>query len=261
MNRLYKAIFLILGWALLATRPGAAAQPKAQVSWEPIEAGLMQLAGGDGNGAADTFVRAIRSGDASGLAELLMDLTEVYIAYRVSPEEDSARTLEVQARLEVARQFFYRRQITPAVLGDALTRIRQLLKRAPVTESSPSLLRPLLCNLRLLSGDRATDGEAVLEHSGQSRDLGPLKLQRPVFQPLPSVTEDAREAKIKDSVAVELTLDSEGCPASEKLLKPLSRGLAEQTLSTLRWWAFEPTRYNGIAVGWKLNVVIRFVIF
>ena len=101
----------------------------------------------------------------------------------------------------------------------------------------------------------------MLEPSGQSRDLGPLKLQRPVFQPLPPLTEDAREAKIKDSVAVELTLDSEGCPASERLLKPLSKGLAEQTLSTLRWWAYEPARYNGIAVGWRLNVVVRFVVF
>ena len=91
--------------------------------------------------------------------------------------------------------------------------------------------------------------------------MGPLTFQRPVFQPLPLVPEAAREAKVKDSVVVELTLDSEGCPASVRLLKPLSRGLSEHTLATVRWWAYEPARYNEIPVGWKVNVAVKFLIF
>jgi hypothetical protein len=62
-------------------------------------------------------------------------------------------------------------------------------------------------------------------------------------------------------VVVELLLDSEGCPRAETLLKPLPQGLAEQTLATLKWWAFEPARYDGAAVGWKLVLTTRFISF
>ena len=257
MRWMCRAVFLSFGMALLAAHPGAA-QPDAQVPWERIDEGLARLAAGDGKGAAAAFVKAKRA-DGSGLSELLLDLNDAYVVYTVGPR-DRDRTLEVHERLNVASQAYVRRRIPPAIVADALTRIRALLKEKPGNPSSP-LLRPLLCHLRLLSQDRATDGEAVLEITGNSRDMGPLQFQRPVFQPLPPVPEAAREAKIKDSVMVELTLDSEGCPASETLLKPLPQGLAEQTLVTLKWWAYDPARYNGTAVGFKFNVAVRFVIF
>jgi hypothetical protein len=256
MKRICKAVFLSFGMALLIARPGAA-QPDARVPWETIETGLARLAAGDGQGAAASFGKA-RSADGSGLAELLMDLTDAYVVYTVGPR-DFARAMEVNERLDVANQYYYQHPIPPAVLADALTRIRKLLKQTPGNPSSPPLLRPLLCNLRLLSRDRATDGEAVLEIIG--RDVGALKFQQPVFQPSPPVPEGAREARIKDSVMVELVLDSEGCPASEKLLKPLPHGLADQTLATVKWWAYEPARYQGTTVGFKFNLVVKFLIF
>lgn len=255
MKRIRNAVVLI-GLALLIARPGAA-QPDAQVPWERVDQGLAQLAAGDAKGAAASFVKA-SSTDRSGLSGLLLDLTDAYVVYTVGPK-DFARAMAVNERLDVANQYYYQHNIPPAVLADALARIRKLLKQTPGNPSSPPLLRPLLCNLRLLSRDRATDGEAVLEIIG--RDVGTLKFQQPVFQPLPPVPEAAREAKIKDSVAVELVLDSEGCPASEKLLKPLPQGLAEQTLATLKWWAYEPARYQETAVGFKFNVIVKFVIF
>jgi hypothetical protein len=258
MNRSCKAVFLSLGLALLAARPGAA-QPDARMPWETIGMGFAQLAAGDAKDAAASFVKA-KSADGSGLSELLLDLADAYVVYTVGPR-DWERTLQVHERLDIASQTYYRHPIPPAVLAEALTQIRALLKEKPGDPSAPSLLRPLLCNLRLLSRDRATDGEPVLELTGRSRDVGPLQFQRPVFQPFPPVPEAARETKIKDSVAVELTLDSEGCPASETLLKPLPQGLAEQTLATLKWWAYEPARYQGTGVGLKIKVVVKFLIF
>jgi TonB family protein len=256
MKRSCNTVFLSLGLALLAA---AASGQTPDARWEPIDAGLARLADGDGKGAAATFLKA-RSADGSGLAELLMDLTDAYVAYAAGPG-DSARALEINERLDVANQFFHQRHIPDAVLGDALARIRKRLRQAPAGDSSPDLLRPLLCHLRLLSRDRATDGEPVLEPSGRSSDLGPLKLQRPVFQPAPPIPEAAREARIKGFVVIGLVLDSEGCPSSEKLLKPLSKGLSEQTLATVRWWAYEPARYKNVAVGWKFNLSIKYALF
>lgn len=247
-------------WVGTAACAQSAAQPAARVPWEQIGTGLARLADGDG-GAAEADFRRARKTDESGLAELLTQLTEAYVVYNPqSGPEAPARSLKANERLDAANRHFYRRQIPPAVLADALTRIRTLLKQAPARESSPPLLRPLLCNLRLLSRDHATDGEPVLEVTGKSRDVGSLSFPQPVFAPNPPYTEAARESRTGGTVVVELILDSEGCPVSETLLKPLSKGLADQTLATLRWWAFQPARYEKTAVGIKITMTVRFAI-
>jgi hypothetical protein len=261
MKQSHKAIFLILGLAL----PGASAQaaePAASVPWERIDAGLARLAEGNGEAAEASFESA-RSADPSGLAGLLRELAAAYVADdpRVSaggpadPHQDGDL-------LDVARQHFHQRPVPPAVLGDALARIRRLLKPSPAGGPSPLFLRPLLCNLRLLSGDHATDGEPVLEARGDSGDMGPLVRPRPEFTPSHHLTAAAKQLRTRDTLVidVELVLDSEGCPASLKLLKPAHNLLVDQTLDSLRWWAYEPARYDGFAVGWRLpiNLNVRF---
>jgi hypothetical protein len=263
-----KEVFLGLGLTLLVTAGGTAraqapASPHQGVVDARIEAGLTQLAGGDGQAAAASFETA-RSADSSGLAELLMELTEAYIVDdpRVSPEGTAASRKD-RDLLDIASQHFHQRHIPPTVLGDALTRIRRLLKQAPAKGSSTHLLRPLLCNLRLLSGDRATDGEPVLEASGTSSKMGSLIHPRPEFTPSPHLTDAAKKSRTGDNLVidVELIVDSEGCPASKRLLEPRPNALVNQALASLGWWAYEPARYDETAVGWKLpiHLTIRFV--
>jgi hypothetical protein len=262
MKRFCTALFLSLGLAYtgaaaFAQAPDAAVQPVAQTTWEWIDEGLTRLAAGDGKAAKESFWKAGRTDD-SGFSELLMDLTQAYLDF-----DPGSRThaQDANQRLAVANQRFYELHIPPAVLGEALTRIRKVLKRPSAQETSPALLRPLLCNLRLLARDVATEGEPVLEPSGASRDMGPLTFPRPLFNPPPPFTDDARLFRTHGNVVIELIVDSEGCPRAEKLLKPLPQGLAEQTLATLKWWAFEPARYDGAAVGWKLVLTTRFTSF
>jgi hypothetical protein len=90
---------------------------------------------------------------------------------------------------------------------------------------------------------------------------GSLIPPRPVLTPPPPFTGAATGFRTGGVVIVELFVDSKGCPASEKLLKPLPYGLAEQTLATLRWWAFEPAQDEGHAVGWKLYQTVRFAFY
>jgi len=266
MNR--KAVFLSLGLALLATAGGTArAQATAGSTGEVlprgVEAGLAQLASGDGKAALASFETA-RSTDNSGLAGLLMELTQAYVVDdpQVSTESKTPSRKD-RDLLDIAFRHFQQRPIPPTVLRDTLARIRQLLKPAPAQGSSPRFLRPLLCNLRLLSGDRATDGEPVLEASGKSGNPGSLIRPRPQFTPSPHLTEAAKGSRTGDTLVidVELVVDSEGCPASRTLLKPRPDALVDQALISLGWWAYEPARYDETAVGWKLpiHLTISFV--
>jgi hypothetical protein len=268
MNRFRKAVFSSLGLALLVTAGGTArAQAPAGSTGEvlprEIEAGLTQLASGDGKAALASFETA-RSTDNSGLAELLMELTQAYVvdAPQAGPESKTPSRKDKDL-LDIASRHFHQRHIPPMVLRETLARIRQLLKPAPAQGSSSRFLRPLLCNLRLLSGDRATDGEPVLEASGKSSDMGSLIHPRPQFTPSPHWTEAAKASRTGDTLVidVELVVDSEGCPASEKLLEPLPNALVDQALASLGWWAYEPARYDETAVGWKLpiHLTINFV--
>jgi hypothetical protein len=260
MKRFCKTVALSLGLAL----PGAGLYAvEASIPWEQIDTGLTRLAGGDGVGAGTSF-EAARSSDPSHLAGLLGELTAAYVADdpRVSPES-TIHSRRDRDLLDIARRDFHRQPVPPAVLNEALTRIRRLLKQAPAQGPYLSYLRPLLCNLRLLSGDRSTDGEPVLEAGGKSGDMGPLAHPTPQFTPSPHLTPAAKADRAGDTLVidVELVLDSEGCPTSEKLIQPLPDALVKQTLASLSWWAYEPARYDGYAVGWKLPVSlnVRFV--
>lgn len=55
-------------------------------------------------------------------------------------------------------------------------------------------------------------------------------------------------------------MDSEGCPASAKFLKRLPESLSEQTLASLRWYAFDPARYQGAPVSLKFTLTVTFMI-
>lgn len=247
----------LASWTGTMAQAQEAARPAPAVPWERIEAGLSRLAAGDGEGAEAAF-REARKGDDSSVADLFAQLTRAYVAFNRPGEYRPTASIKASERLEAANRDFYRQHIPPAVLGDALARIRKALKQAPPEEASPSLLRPLLCNVRLLARDRATDGEPVLEQTG--KDTGSLVHPKPVFAPMPPYTESARRDRIKGSVVMEVVTDSEGCPASAKVLKPLSRGLAEQAVASWNWWAYQPARYDGAAVGFKYVLSFGFAI-
>jgi TonB family protein len=247
-------------WSLvLLVGPSAFAQsatPPA-VPWERIDAGLSQLAAGDGKAAEASFAAAQKADD-SGLAEVLTQLTRAYVAFNRSDEYRPKRSIQANDRLDAANRTFYHQTIAPAVLNETLARVRKLLKQRPATEPPPVLLRPLLCNLRLLARDHATDGEPVLEHDGTTRNPGPLVDPKPVFAPMPPYTEAARLSTTSGSAVLDVTLDSEGCPAAAKVVKPLPKRLADQAETTWKWWAYEPARYQGTAVGYRQTVTFTF---
>jgi TonB family protein len=236
-----------------------AARPAPAIPWERIDAGLSQLAAGDGDAAEASFGKA-RKTDDSGLSELLAELTHAYLAFNLTSEYPPRRSIKANERLDYANRSFYRQHIPPAVLKEALERTRKLLKETPATGSSPSLLRPLLCNLRLLARDHTTDGEPVLETTGKSKEVGSLVLPKPVFAPLPPYTEAARKERVQGSVVMAVVVDSEGCPLSAKVLKPLPQRQADQAEASWKWWAYQPASYEQHPVGLKYVLTFGFAI-
>jgi TonB family protein len=237
----------------------SAAPPAPAVPWERIDAGLSQLASGDGEAAEASFAAAQKADD-SGLAEVLTQLTRAYVAFNRAGDYPPKRSIQANDRLDAANRTFHHQTVAPAVLDDALARVRKLLKQRPPTEPSPVLLRPLLCNLRLLARDHATDGEPVLEHDGTTKASVPLVDPKPVFAPIPPYTEAARQTMTSGSAVLDVTLDSEGCPASAKIVKPLPKRLADQAETTWKWWAYEPARYQGAPVGYRQTVTFSFFV-
>jgi TonB family protein len=217
---------------------------------------LSQLAAGDG-GAAETSFGKARKADDSGLSDLLEQLTQAYVAFNLTTEPHPKRSLKANEDLDYANRSFYKRHIPPAVLQEALERTRKLLKATPAM-GSPDLLHPLLCNLRLLARDRATDGEPVLETT--SRDVGSLVPPKPVFAPLPPYTEAARKDRVQGSVVMAVVVDSEGCPLTAKVLKPLPQRQADQAEATWKWWAYQPASYEKHPVGLKYNLTFGFAV-
>jgi hypothetical protein len=247
---------LLVGAPALAQSPE---KPKAEVPWTRIEAGLTQLAAGDGKAAEESF-RAAGKADASGLSGVLDELTEAYVAIH-GPVVAGALAPWVRAeqRLNAAAQRFHRQPVPQAVVGEALTRIRKILKPAPSSQS-PDLLRPLLCNLRLLAGDHATDGEPVLEVTN-SKEVGSLTRPQGVFTPQPVFTAEARKGRTKGTLVIRVKIDSEGCPTPTKVLKPeLPDELSDQALSILRWYAYEPATYQGSPVAIFFNLSLGFTV-
>ena len=254
MTHSRRAFFLSLALVPWGVRPGAA----ATVPWGQIDTGLAQLADGDGKAAEATFQSA-RGADDSGVAKLLLELTRAYVAYSSSEEpDDRARSMETNARLDIANRHFYQLHIPPAVLDDTLALVRERLEPRHAKGSSPALLRPLLCNLRLLARDPAMDVEPI-DFRGPG-DGGSLTCLQPLFAPSPPFTAAAKQARTQGRVVIELVVDSEGCPGSETLVEALPNGLGEQTMATLRWWAFEPARYDGTAVKSKVVHTTKFVV-
>jgi Gram-negative bacterial TonB protein C-terminal len=248
---------LAAGFFALLAGPAAHAQSAAQtaeIPWGQIETGFAQLAGGDSKAALASFRKA-RGADDSGLAELLYGLSQAHAEYKrwLPPKGlrgDIQASMRAHELIGAANQHLQRRPIPRDIVSDALARIRQLLRQAPPDESS-SLLRPLLCNLRLLADDRATDGEPVLEYRGPASVTGSLVGPRGVFIPSPLLTEAARKAHMNGSMIVEVIVDSEGCVASAKILKPLPYGMVDQAMATLPWHGYEPARLDGKAIAMK----------
>lgn len=75
---------------------------------------------------------------------------------------------------------------------------------------------------------------------------------------LPEYTEEARQAKLAGQELLSLIVGKKGLPSNVRLLKPLGKGLDEQTIAAVEQWKFIPGTYKGHTVPVVVTLSLYF---
>jgi TonB family protein len=74
----------------------------------------------------------------------------------------------------------------------------------------------------------------------------------------PGVTEEARTAKARGTVILEVTVRVDGTVDVVRVIQPLGYGLTESAIQALRQWTFEPAKKDGQRLPVRMNISISF---
>lgn len=84
---------------------------------------------------------------------------------------------------------------------------------------------------------------------------------RPIYQPDPEYSEEARKAKYQGSVLLWVVVGTDGRVHDVKILRTLGLGLDEKAIEAVKTWKFEPAQKDGKAVTCQVNVEVNFHLY
>jgi protein TonB len=93
---------------------------------------------------------------------------------------------------------------------------------------------------------------------GVFRAGGGVSVPRPIYNPEPEFSEEARRAKYQGIVMLQLVVDADGTPRNIQVTRSLGMGLDEKAIEAVSEWRFEPGRKNGHPVPVLINVEVDF---
>ncbi len=122
---------------------------------------------------------------------------------------------------------------------------------------------------RLSSGTGEPVYPARASTSGEGNDPGKeiyslggnVTAPVPTYKPTPPYSEEARKAKVQGTVLLGVLVDAQGNVSDVRLLKPLSKGLDEKAIETVRTWKFRPATREGVAVPVRFKIEVAFRLF
>jgi TonB family protein len=89
-----------------------------------------------------------------------------------------------------------------------------------------------------------------------------VKAPVPIYQALPSYTEEARKARVQGAVLLQVIIRKDGSIDSFKVVKGLGYGLDESAITTVKTkWRFQPGTLNEIPVDVQANVEVSFRLY
>jgi protein TonB len=84
---------------------------------------------------------------------------------------------------------------------------------------------------------------------------------RPIYDPEPEFSEEARKAKYQGVCTLEVVVDATGRPTNIKVVGSLGMGLDEKAIEAVKNWRFEPAMKDGHPVAVAVNLEVDFHLY
>jgi len=105
------------------------------------------------------------------------------------------------------------------------------------------------------SGDVAGIG------GGKYKGGGGVSAPRPLYDPEPEYSNEAREAKFQGSVVLWVVVGADGVPHDIRVQRSLGMGLDEKAIAAVHNWRFQPAMRNGQPVAVQVSIEVNFRLF
>lgn len=96
---------------------------------------------------------------------------------------------------------------------------------------------------------------------GAYRVGGGVSAPRPIYDPEPEYSEEARKAKYQGTVVLWVIVGPDGRPRDIRVSRPLGMGLDEKAVEAVRQWRFEPARKDGQPVPVQVSIEVNFRLY
>ena len=84
---------------------------------------------------------------------------------------------------------------------------------------------------------------------------------RPIYDPEPEFSEEARKAKYQGVCTLEVVVDVAGRPTNIRVVGALGMGLDEKAIEAVKTWRFEPAMKDGHPVAVAVNLEVDFHLY
>ena len=96
---------------------------------------------------------------------------------------------------------------------------------------------------------------------GLFRVGGGVSAPRPIYDPDPEYSEEARRAKYQGTVLLWVVVGPDGRPRDIRVQRSLGMGLDEKAIEAVRHWKFEPSTKEGHPVAVQVNIEVSFRLY
>jgi len=90
---------------------------------------------------------------------------------------------------------------------------------------------------------------------------GGVTAPRPIYDPEPEFSEEARKAKYQGTVVLALVVDPSGRPTNIRVVNSLGMGLDEKAIEKVKTWRFEPAMKDGHPVAVEIALEVGFHLY
>ncbi len=101
-------------------------------------------------------------------------------------------------------------------------------------------------------------GGGIGAGEGVYRVGGGVSAPRPIFDPDPEYSDEARQAKFQGTVMLWVVVGADGRAHEIRVQRSLGMGLDEKAIASVRGWKFAPGTKDGVPVAVQVNIEVVF---